>query len=606
MIGICTSIAVSGCGSGHDDGDSSTGQPPSTNTPSGDIIVDAAVTTGSASPLFGLGLQVNSGNITLADFTRVGCFRLDLGWSVLSQATSLADVQARLTALHPEDMIREITARGGNVTINLLMMPGYLSSQPSDHAIDPGSGWEHRHAAPPTDLAAWAQLVETVVSYFSVTNHLDVRYEIWNEPDSASFWRGTPNEYLALYRASVLGARRALPTALIGGPVLGSLEVGSTTMPITDGWMRGFITACATTTIPELGLTRLPIDFLVWHDFGTIPHWAGQRIPEVRTWLRDAGYPSSTTLVIDEWNINLEGQPAAFVNAPLSDSASGASSAVANLFAYQQRGLDVHAYSALGDWSAGPGEFHGGQGIVTTSGIRKPVYRAFQCASHLTGSALALSTTYPSPFVTARATRSAYEVALVIVNHVPHPRLAYEQAVGYHVATSAVADELRMLSSSILDQVYQETLDPASLALSPAARSALRSGQQEAHDVRTWAATTATVQIALTSLPVDFTHERIYAVDETHANSQSAYHAAVNSGTTPEAAAATARAHDELLLIAERSRPPGTTNVTVHLEPHAVWLITYDASPIASPAIGQQRPVADGATAQLARHGKTP
>ncbi len=573
VIAIAASaVCLGGCGGGGSE--SSAPQPPAPPA-SGAVTVDLSRRTGPASQLYGLSLQANAGSIAIEDFSGLGNFRLDLGWPILATATSLADVQARLATAHPESAIAPILARGGEVTIDLVMMPPYLSSLAGDSGVDPASGWAHRNAAPPTSLAGWSALVEAVVTYFSVTHGLAVRYEVWNEPDLTAFWRGTRAEFFALYHASALGARRASATAVIGGPTISSLESGATSRPATDGWMREFIAFCAATPIPEVALSRTPIDFLVWHEFHVIPRWVAYRVPQVRQWLTAAGYPATTPLMIDEWNINLEGQNAPDVGMPLSDTAEAAAFAVASVFNFRRVGLDRHAYSSLGDWSSGSSDFHGGQGIVTRSDTRKPVYRALQCLSQLVGDEADVVITHSSPFVDAAATVGPDGIAVLVVNHVPDPRTAFNQAATVSTPDSATAVELGNLDPDDVMAIYEDTVDPAFVAMSASARAVLITAQQAARDARLWRGRSTTVPISVRGLTAPMTHERRYAVDASRSNGHAAYLAAIAGGASEATAIAAAKTDDGLDLTSERDVAPGVVSATVEAESNSVWLITY-------------------------------
>ncbi|HLJ49038.1 MAG TPA: hypothetical protein VKU01_23650 [Bryobacteraceae bacterium] len=66
----------------------------------------------------------------------------------------------------------------------------------------------------PDDIAAFGRFAEAAGAHFKGRN---VRYEIWNEPDTIQFWDPEPNpaEYGALLRESVAAIHRADPTASI-------------------------------------------------------------------------------------------------------------------------------------------------------------------------------------------------------------------------------------------------------------------------------------------------------------------------------------------------------------------------------------------------------
>ena len=43
-------------------------------------------------------------------------------------------------------------------------------------------------------------------------------FEVWNEPEGESYWKGTPEEFFKLHDYAIDAVRRALPTARVGGP----------------------------------------------------------------------------------------------------------------------------------------------------------------------------------------------------------------------------------------------------------------------------------------------------------------------------------------------------------------------------------------------------
>jgi hypothetical protein len=64
------------------------------------------------------------------------------------------------------------------------------------------------------DVAAFGRFAEAVADHFKGR---DVRYEIWNEPNTDTFWKPSPNasEYGALLREAVAAIRRADPAAKV-------------------------------------------------------------------------------------------------------------------------------------------------------------------------------------------------------------------------------------------------------------------------------------------------------------------------------------------------------------------------------------------------------
>jgi hypothetical protein len=70
---------------------------------------------------------------------------------------------------------------------------------------------------PPRDLDAFAAVMQRLAARYRGRIH---SWEIWNEPDNADYWRGTPAAYAALLRAGTEGVRRGDPAARV---VLGGL-----------------------------------------------------------------------------------------------------------------------------------------------------------------------------------------------------------------------------------------------------------------------------------------------------------------------------------------------------------------------------------------------
>ena len=115
-------------------------------------------------------------------------------------------------------------------------------------------------AMPPKDYAKWGGLVRALVE------HCVVRYgaahvrgwlwELWNEPDIA-YWRGTPEQFYALYDITAAAVKAALPDAAVGGPTTtGDLGPGRRGHEL----LRGFLAHCAR--------SGAPLDFVSFHTKG--------------------------------------------------------------------------------------------------------------------------------------------------------------------------------------------------------------------------------------------------------------------------------------------------------------------------------------------------
>jgi xylan 1,4-beta-xylosidase len=159
-------------------------------------------------------------------------------------------------------------ARGVRPYAQIGFMPEALSSRPEpyQHEWRPGlkydligTGWSY----PPKDYSKWAELV------YQWVRHCVDRYgraeveqwywEVWNEPNGASYWHGSPEEFYKLHDFAIDAVRRALPTARVGGPdVAGS----------GGKFMEDFLAHCVSGTNYATGRRGTPTDFLSFHAKG--------------------------------------------------------------------------------------------------------------------------------------------------------------------------------------------------------------------------------------------------------------------------------------------------------------------------------------------------
>ncbi len=160
-------------------------------------------------------------------------------------------------------------ARGVRPYAQVGFMPEALSvkPQPYQHEWRPGmkydvigTGW----AYPPKDYAKWAELVYQWVKHcverYGKAEVEQWYWEIWNEPNGASYWHATPEEFYKLHDYAIDAVRRALPTARVGGPdVAGS----------GGKFMENFLIHCVSGTNYATGAKGTPTDFLSFHAKGS-------------------------------------------------------------------------------------------------------------------------------------------------------------------------------------------------------------------------------------------------------------------------------------------------------------------------------------------------
>lgn len=147
-------------------------------------------------------------------------------------------------------------------------MPEAMSSKPEpyQHEWRPGlkyddisTGW----AYPPTDYGKWAELVRRWVAHcverYGSAEVEKWYWEVWNEPNGASYWHGTPEEFYKLHDYAVDAVRRALPSARVGGADVAGYG---------GRFMQDFLAHCARGKNYATGLAGTPTDFLSFHAKG--------------------------------------------------------------------------------------------------------------------------------------------------------------------------------------------------------------------------------------------------------------------------------------------------------------------------------------------------
>jgi xylan 1,4-beta-xylosidase len=236
---------------------------------------------------------------------------------------------------------------------------------------------------PPNNYDDWHRLVNSTVKALVARYGLDElhswNFEPWNEPDIA-FWKGTQEQYLELYRRSVDAVKSVDACLRIGGPATSNF------VPGPDGdfrpkWVEDFMSFC--------NRERLPVDFISTHPYPTDFPFDNATQKHRRVFRsRDATFEDLKLLrkMVDEGPF-----PKAAVHCNewgsspsprdwVHDHLFSGTFMLDNLLRCEGL-VDSLARWVFCDVSeeAPPGgaEFHGGWGLLTVHGIRKPSFHAY-------------------------------------------------------------------------------------------------------------------------------------------------------------------------------------------------------------------------------------
>jgi hypothetical protein len=146
---------------------------------------------------------------------------------------------------------------------------------------------DHGLGAPrtPQDIAAFARFAEAAASHFKGRN---VRYEVWNEPNTSHFWEpaSDPSEYAALLRAAVAAIRHADPAAKISTGGVSGIDLSFLVQAVGSG-ISSDLTAIGIHPYPRGGPEEIA------PDFETLREWTGALGSGVEIWDTEWGYSSS-------------------------------------------------------------------------------------------------------------------------------------------------------------------------------------------------------------------------------------------------------------------------------------------------------------------------
>lgn len=256
--------------------------------------------------------------------------------------------------------------------------------------------WWRAPVTPPKSYDRWDDLIKDLVRHWTERYGADEvkqwYFEIWNEADYPAFFEPRDptrrrEEYFELYAHTADDVRSVNPAYRVGGPA------GSGT-----DWVRPLI---------EFGLSnRLPVDFISFHAYGLgggasgVDEY-GEQLHYLSSNLHaPADTANKQRAVIDstarpglpvhvtEWSTSYSPRD------PVHDSYFSAPY-ILEQFKHTEHGIASMSYWVFTDIfeEAGPPltPFHGGFGLFTVQGIKKPAYFAYRFLSRLGPTELANS-----------------------------------------------------------------------------------------------------------------------------------------------------------------------------------------------------------------------
>ena len=267
-------------------------------------------------------------------------------------------------------------------------------------------------AMPPRDYERWGGLVRALVAHcvarYGAGHVRGWLWELWNEPD-IFYWRGTPEQFWALYDVTAAAVKAALPDAAVGGPTTtGDLGPGRR----GNEFLRGFLAHCARTGAPLdfVSFHTKGARFTPWRVYGPLGGPAPVKqspsslkmLREVRAALDAVSvHPKFRDLpcIVDECDASVPAHWGVYDNANFAYRNTEyfpvfQCKLMKKLLDLDARGgARVHQATTWSFYFEGERFFEGTRSLFTAQGIQKPVLNAYRMLRHLGETRLAVEST---------------------------------------------------------------------------------------------------------------------------------------------------------------------------------------------------------------------
>lgn len=270
--------------------------------------------------------------------------------------------------------------------------------------------WWKGNVAPPNDYAKWAQLVAELTKHWIARYGIDEvkkwYFEIWNEPNLKPFWDGTKSQYFELYKVSVKAIKNTNQDLRVGGPATSNFvpderfagEIEDVSVQATfqtedidafswrGVWIKDFLDYCEK--------EELPVDFVSTHPYPTDFALDGHGECNGKTrykdslyddimWLRKAISKScykDVEIHLTEWSSSPTSRDCSHDYLPAAAYVMRSNLMCSGMVDSLSYWVFTDVFEEVG---AGPAAFHGGFGMVTLQGVKKPVYHAYRILNQL-------------------------------------------------------------------------------------------------------------------------------------------------------------------------------------------------------------------------------
>lgn len=211
-------------------------------------------------------------------------------WALTNSGQRVIDTHFIFPLLHldardPRNYIFEPTDRIISLSRDMGLKIFYRLGTSIEHT---GKDWGF-NTLTPKDIDNYAEALAGIVRHYTQgwANGFkwDIEYwELFNEPDKHSCWRGDGEEFIKLFVTCLKRLKSEFPKLKIGGPALAAPK---------KQYIANLLEACrAEGVVP---------DFISWHLYSSDPREVVGQVDEIRKLVDDCG-AKKCKLIIDEWH----------------------------------------------------------------------------------------------------------------------------------------------------------------------------------------------------------------------------------------------------------------------------------------------------------------
>ena len=241
--------------------------------------------------------------------------------------------------------------------------------------------WWKGNVTPPHSYEQFSDLIYRLIEHWTERyGEEEVKswyFEVWNEPNHPHFFTGTQEEYFKMYETAVKAIKKVNSEYWVGGPATAG-----------PAWIKELLDFCKKGNIP--------IDFVSTHIYGVkgngldefgvsllflepVPDYVPDAVESVRKQIEASSYPG-IELHYTEWSSSYSPRD------PVHDTYQNATY-VLNTLKKTETSATSMSYWTFTDIfeesGAPPRPFHGGFGLMSVHGIRKPAFHAYSFVNQL-------------------------------------------------------------------------------------------------------------------------------------------------------------------------------------------------------------------------------